>query len=1033
MKNTQILIMFYSKSLRSVVKRLKLAAVASYLTCTFSSLASRAQEAHKDRPREAPKDEHPAAKDLVNRLDATVSCGDYAAAESLVRTLVSQEHALECAERLNRLATSHRHRGNHGAAEFLLHSAVAIHRLPRGVNGSSGSRSLNVHVKSLNQLADLYRTVGNYRSAESVLLQAVEIQRNSQDLREGKSPSDYVKTLSNLADLYRRKGDYASAKRLLRHAVDICRSTLGENHPDYATALNYLANLYRSMGEYASAEPLLLRAVAIHRLTLGENHPHHAASLTNLANLYRSTGKPASAEPLFRQAVEIHRIALGEWHPDYARSLARMAYICKTREDFEQALALYQQAAGIYRNSGTYTVDHVRCLLNQIVLLITVERASEALPLLDQWRGIENGCTSQCFSIASESQRTEYLHALKSNLFALLSLILQHLDRFPGAIRSAMDLVLQRKALASEALAIQRDALFGGNYPALEPRLRELTGLRMQIARKTLAGPGPEGLESHVRRLADWSAQKEQLEAKLARDVPEMSLERKLQAVDRVAIAQSLPDESVLVEFVLVLVYDFDPSTGEKERWKPPVYVALIIPAGQPDHVQMIDLGEAERIDRLIADFRAGIIGTARADAGRDMVRRRAEARSNSEGDRGSALRAALFDPLIRCLGGRTRLLLAPDGDLASLPFEALPTTGGKRLIDDYQISYLSCGRDVLRFGAKVTGEASEPLVVADPDFDLQDATTRTRPRSRTGFWSRQLGLFRRVRAQPSLDVAMLSSSLGGRRSRDLDRVRGAYRFDRLPGSRSEAEAIANLLAVRPWLGPEALEGVLKTKCCSPQILHLATHGFFLPDQPHDPVSGGSALVDEPSAGLGRLAGPLPENPMLRSGLALAGANTWLKSGNLPEAAEDGLLTAEDVTGLNLLATELVVLSACETGLGEVHVGEGVFGLRRAFVLAGAKTLVMSLWKVPDEQTRELMEDFYRRLLAGQGRAAALRASQLAMKIRYPDPYYWGAFICQGDPSPLATVRPAIAATGVAVDWPTGCGLAADWGEPGRV
>jgi CHAT domain-containing protein len=140
---------------------------------------------------------------------------------------------------------------------------------------------------------------------------------------------------------------------------------------------------------------------------------------------------------------------------------------------------------------------------------------------------------------------------------------------------------------------------------------------------------------------------------------------------------------------------------------------------------------------------------------------------------------------------------------------------------------------------------------------------------------------------------------------------------------------------------------------------------------------------------------------MLRSGLALAGANTWLNAGNPPEEAEDGLLTAEDVTGLDLLATELVVLSACETGLGYVQLGEGVFGLRRAFVLAGAKTLVMSLWKVPDEQTRELMVNFYQRLLAGEGRADALRHAQLDLKARYPEPFYWGAFICQGDPSPL--------------------------------
>jgi CHAT domain-containing protein len=142
---------------------------------------------------------------------------------------------------------------------------------------------------------------------------------------------------------------------------------------------------------------------------------------------------------------------------------------------------------------------------------------------------------------------------------------------------------------------------------------------------------------------------------------------------------------------------------------------------------------------------------------------------------------------------------------------------------------------------------------------------------------------------------------------------------------------------------------------------------------------------------------------LLRSGLALAGVNTWLQHGQLPAEAEDGLLTAEDVSGMDLLDTELVVLSACETGLGEVRTGEGIFGLQRAFILAGARTLVMSLWKVDDEATRLLMEEFYRRVLAGQGRADAVREAQLAVRAKYPDPYYWGAFVCLGNPGPLAS------------------------------
>jgi CHAT domain-containing protein len=363
-----------------------------------------------------------------------------------------------------------------------------------------------------------------------------------------------------------------------------------------------------------------------------------------------------------------------------------------------------------------------------------------------------------------------------------------------------------------------------------------------------------------------------------------------------------------------------------------------------------------------------------------------------------------VFAPLVPALRETSQLLLSPDGALAFLPFEVLPGKYGRRLIDDYRISYVTCGRDVLRFAAESTGSPESPLVMADPDFDLERvvATGRGKPARRRGFWSRLLGRTAPTATQPEPSaLAAIVYREPKRRSHDLSSA--SFHFDRLPGTRTEGEVIAELLGVRPWDDANALEGRLKSQCHSPRILHLATHGFFLRDQPRAPGRNQDRLgVGFESIGeLGRLSGMLPENPMLRSGLALAGANTWLKGGTPPEAAEDGLLTAEDVTGLDLLSTELVVLSACETGLGGIQIGEGVFGLRRAFVVAGAKTLVMSLWKVPDEPTRELMEDFYRRLLAGEGRAEALRQAQLTLKEKYPDPFFWGAFICQGDPGPL--------------------------------
>jgi CHAT domain len=432
-------------------------------------------------------------------------------------------------------------------------------------------------------------------------------------------------------------------------------------------------------------------------------------------------------------------------------------------------------------------------------------------------------------------------------------------------------------------------------------------------------------------------------------------------------VALKLPEGVALVEFMHFPVFDFQtmPARGEP-KWKPARYVAFVLAGGRPDDVQLIDLGEAEPIDLMIADFRAGIIAEAQTKDGRDMAKRREKTGLSVQGGAGSGLRAALFDRLAPALGSRARLLIAPDGDLSRLPFEVLPTADGRRLIDDYQISHLTCGRDVLRFGAVATGQPGGPLVVADPDFDLETLPMREPAQPKAGFWSRLLSRGKKATATPIPSVPALATTLSsvGRCARDLSRDRGEYHFDRLPGTRAEGERVAALLHVCPWLDAAALGGRLKSVCHSPRILHLATHGFFLPDQQRDLNREGRGFgfdlgeLRGAEDSLGRFSGPLMENPMLRSGLALAGANTWLKAGNVPDEAENGPLTAEDVTGLDLLATELVVLSACETGLGQVHVCEGVFGLRRAFVLAGAKTLVMSLWKVPDEPTRELMESF---------------------------------------------------------------------------
>jgi CHAT domain-containing protein len=329
-------------------------------------------------------------------------------------------------------------------------------------------------------------------------------------------------------------------------------------------------------------------------------------------------------------------------------------------------------------------------------------------------------------------------------------------------------------------------------------------------------------------------------------------------------------------------------------------------------------------------------------------------------------------------IGNRKRLYVAPDGELTRLPFEILPINeinDHKYLIDDYYFSYLSTGRELVRFKTSHTASSKDPLVLAHPDYNLGSTA----------------------------DTVIIEAALAT--DRTFSEMRDSLgSFNPLAEDKAEGELIGNMLHVKPWTDAKVIESQIKAYS-SPSILHIATHGFFLNNKTkefpegHATWLGGLAFLDP---------GPKRdynlESPMLRSGLALAGANTWLRHGSLPSEAEDGILTAEDVSNMDLSNTELAVLSACETGLGDVYTGEGVFGLRRAFVLAGAQTLVMSLWKIPDVQTKELMVDFYQRMLDGKPRAEALRDAQLIMKKKYSNPFYWGAFICQGDPEGLPSL-----------------------------
>jgi CHAT domain-containing protein len=458
----------------------------------------------------------------------------------------------------------------------------------------------------------------------------------------------------------------------------------------------------------------------------------------------------------------------------------------------------------------------------------------------------------------------------------------------------------------------------------------QLKDVRGQVARLVVAGPQQGTPAEHQQQIRDLEAQVERLEAEISRSSDEFRAQA--QPITISAVQSAVPADAALVEIYVYRPFNARYAKRDEQFGNPRYVVYILPPAGA---IQSVDLGDAAAIDRAVEAWRSALRDPNRADARR----------------LGRALDRRVMAPVRALLGSARHVLLSPDGALNLIPFGALLDEHNRYLIETYSFTYLTSGRDLLRLQTQAPSRQG-PLVVANPLFDL-DQDNGTNPAART-------------EGTP-------------RRSTDFTQER----FDPLPGTGAEARALRGVLSgVQVLTGADATETAIK-QVRGPSILHVATHGFFLADQSLDR----RVSLTESQA-------RFSEDPLLRSGLILAGANQRRSGG-----AEDGILTAAEVTALDLWGTRLVVLSACDTGLGAVKNGQGVYGLRRALVLAGAQSHVMSLWEVADRPTRELMVDYYKGLQHQQGRSEALRNVQLQM-LRRPGrqhPYYWAAFIESGE------------------------------------
>lgn len=920
--------------------------------------------------------------------------------------------------------------GNHAGARHYLEQALAMHRR-LGTHDTGSGFVCHFH------LATCLSFMGDNAGARRLVDEVQPYLRTGLGNDDVMSPQHYMQAGTVLMDI----GSFNEAAVYHEEALRRLLRESGEFHPLTASALQGIGQCRQLQGLYTKARPFFDRALAVLR-KIGGHDLEIAVTINSLGQLHQALDHHDEALRCYQEALALRRSILEPEHWLVAESLNNVAGALRAVDRLEEATEAYQQfldlpekaldasrhlVPAVHAGLGTVLSQqgrHQEALQHDLqslslrrqgnsttdldlggaeknvgMALLNLDRANEAVPYLERAvalqkamyglahrhtedalfslalaeaaggreqcafeLAVEAGAVSsrrlgQSFGLSSERQRDEHLSGAETILRFMLQLAVQ-IQKHAGVLvpaveRAAFQQVLRLKGMRGEVLVLQMESI-AGSHPELVPQIQELATLRNKMAHLALAassGQAPVHGPSSRETLKQLAAQREEIEVRLAAQIPELAVQRRLQACDLASVSAALLPGSVLVEYLRAPCLNFQASFHRPAEYHPrDRYLAFVLPAARPAQACMIDLGDAARIDDLVSSCR-------------DLFDRPPEERPHDAADPRKELRQAVFDPLLPALGRGTRLLVAPDVSLAVFPLEALPSTPGRLLLDDYQISYLACGRDLLRFQSARPGQPGAPIVIAAPDFDL------------------------RVSAQSS---SFAAASPGGW----TEDTRG---FGPLDGTETEGKVVSALLKVSPWLGPKALKEPLKL-LRSPRVLHLATHGIHLP-HPRAPKTG--KLERLSAAAPDRDTFTYLENALYRSALALAGANTWLRHEPTPKEAGNGLLTAEEVCSLNLLDTDLVVLSACETGTGDLQMGEGVLGLRWAFTVAGARTLVVSLWKVDDEATCALMIRFYNELSKQQPTDAALRAAQqsLRLDLRWRDPYFWSAFICQGDPA----------------------------------
>jgi CHAT domain-containing protein/Tfp pilus assembly protein PilF len=741
------------------------------------------------------------------------------------------------------------------------------------------------------------------------------------------------------------------------------KKLLGAEHPDVATSLNNLALLYKTQGRYTEAEPLFIQALDMRKKLLGAEHPDVATSLNNLALLYKTQGRYTEAEPLYIQALEMLKKLLGAEHPDVATSLNNLAELYSDQGRYTEAEPLYRQALEMYKKLLGAEHPYLATFLNNLAGLYSSQgRYTEAEPLYIQALDMRKKLLgAEHPYVASSLNNLAGLYSTQGNIASAVQYLKRGLEiqeknltyNLAAGAEPQKDKYLKTIS-GAKGLAISLHLQTAPNNPAAttlafttilrrKGRLLQFFTTSRQILRQQLDSQGLQWLDELNNIYSELST----LLYNRPKNLPLETYKENFAFLEQQA--KELEDKigRRSSEFRAAT----QPVTLEAIQELIPVNAAL---------VEFVQYSPFDPKTRTWEEPRYGVYVLSREGEpqGVDLGTveeiesaityfrfslRDKKTPLKQLKDAAREVEKKLMEPVRKLLGSQKQILISPDGDLNLIPFEALVDENKRFLVENYSFTYLSSGRDLLTF-TSTSRNTSPAVLLGDPKYDETGKVA--------------------IKPQGSFDDA------------------SELVFPRLKGSGEEVKAIGELLGVEPLLRAEATEAAVK-QVKNPFILHIATHGLFRTDG--DPEK--SPTINKDS--------------LLRSSLALAGVKEEQIDG------DNGLLTALEAAGLNLLGTELVVLSACDTGLGGISPGEGVYGFRRAFAIAGSQSQVISLWKVDDQGTKDLMVKYYQRLLDGKiGRTEALRQTQLEMLRgeageKYTHPYFWASFIPSGNWLPI--------------------------------